>query len=332
MNQDTKKIVIALDVGGTTIKSGLIDSSGKILYESKIPSQALSGYVYVLKNIKEIIISLQQYAEKNRLPLVSVGISTAGVVDVEKGKIAFATDTFKGWQGVSITGNVKKYLNLPVYVENDAHAAGWGEKFFGVARNVNDFIMLTLGTGLGGAIFTKSKLYAGSSNFAGLIGQMSMGYRGIEKENQIFNLVTCLEDYVSANGMSAIAKEMAGENKKSLLAKIIAENNGEISPKEIYQAFKDGDQAANEVIRRTIIYLGIGIRNLYYILNPEMVVLSGGISNLKEDLLIPLRQYVREHCPQKLYKNVKIKLSHFLENCGLMGAAAVAFSKGIPRI
>ena len=332
MSPNKNKLVMALDIGGTTIKSGLVDSLGRIIYEIKVPSQALSGSTFVLENIKKVIDKMLQYAEKNVLSLKSIGISTAGVVDPEKGEIIFATGTFKGWQGVSIKENINKYLKLPVYIENDAHAAGWGEKYFGVARNVNDFVMLTLGTGLGGSIFTRGKLYTGSSNFAGLIGQMNIGFRCIGDNKKDFTEAACLEDYISANGMSRMANEIASEYKESFLAKIISENNGKISPKEIYIAYKNGDKLASEVIRRMIIYLGTGIITLLYLLNPELIVLSGGLSNMKEDLLVPLRKHVREHCPEKLYKNIKIKLSQNLENCGFIGAAAIAFSKGIPRI
>ncbi len=326
-------VVMVFDIGGTTIKSGIINRKGEIIHKLKTSSQAQKGAKYIFKNIKFLGNKLLKYSQKNSLRPQSIGISTAGTVDLDRGVIAFSTETFKNWQGAKVKKKVEDMFEIPVYLENDAHAAAWGEKYLGIAKEIDDFVMITLGTGIGGAIFSKGKLFDGSSNFAGLIGMMSVEPKGYECE---LGVKGCLEAFSSGWGFARLSEEIVSSNsfkygKNSPITSKI-KSGEKVSPEDVFAAVSEGDIIGQMVLDRVILYLGTGIGNLISILNPELIILAGGISRAGNRLLRPLNYSVSKHCPRQLFEKIEIKFSAYRENCGLIGAAAVGFTEGIPRL
>ncbi|MFW6381288.1 MAG: ROK family protein, partial [Bacillota bacterium] len=271
-----KTAVMAFDIGGTTIKCGLIDSKGEIIYRQKRPSEARKGAGYIFGNLQQLGRELLQFGRRDNIQIECIGISTAGTVEPGQGVIAFSTETFKGWQGSRVKDRVKEMFGLPVYVENDAHAAAWGEKYFGIAGEVDDFVMVTLGTGIGGAIFSGGKLFTGAANFAGLIGMMSIDPRGYQCQ---LGVKGCLESYTSAWGIARLAEEFVESGNthiddSSLLVQRIREQDQQVTPEDVFEAARTGDILGNIILDNVCLYLGTALGSLVSILNPEMIVLA----------------------------------------------------------
>jgi glucokinase len=291
------------------------------------PTEAAKGADTVYGNILKVVRELLNWAQARSLSIKRLGVSTAGQVD-PSGSIAYATDTFPGWTGFPLKAKLEAELGLEVFVENDAHAAAWGEKYFGIAQGIEDFIMLTLGTGIGGVFFTKGSLYTGSGNLAGLLGHMTIDLLGVECN---CGGRGCLEQYASATGIVRQAREAAAEWPDGALAKLLA-SQGDFSAKDVFTAAGFGEPAAKLVVEKAAEYLGAGIGSLLNLLNPELVVLAGGVSEAGEPWLELVSKAVKGYCTEAARRGVSIKLSKFPSHCGLFGAAAVAQAGGITRL
>ncbi len=321
-----RTVVAGVDIGGTNMVGGLVDSSGACLYKSQRPTQARKGAETVFANIVSMVKDTLQWADGRSYHVARVGVSTAGQVD-SSGRIAYATDTFPGWTGFPLRQRLEAELGLKVYVENDALAAAWGEKYFGLARDADDFIMLTLGTGIGGAIFSRGRLFTGFANLAGLIGHMTIDPLGIECN---CGGRGCLERYAAATAIVQQVRDALGVGTKSRLADPAFQ--GTLTAKDVFDAAREGDVLAQSVLERAALYLGAGIGSLLNLLNPELVVLSGGLTLAGEWWLHIVEQNVEKYATEAAREGVALRYSEFLSECGLFGAAAVGHSCGIPRL
>ncbi len=171
---EIRKYIIALDIGGTKINGAISDFYGSIIFKKKIPTEAEKGAEKVLKNIYAVIDDLLEKSKSKGYFIEGIGISTFGQLDHINGVIKYATNTIPDWTGFKLKKAIEEKFNINTVIENDAYCAAWGEVVFGSARNYKDIIILTLGTGIGGAFLTKGKLYGGSNGYAGLIGHTSI--------------------------------------------------------------------------------------------------------------------------------------------------------------
>lgn len=329
MTNRQEQAVAAIDVGGTNIIGGLIDRDGKILFKTQKGTQASMGEERVLGNIISVADRLVKVAEADSIAVSRMGIATAGQVDPNTGTITYATDNIPGWTGVAVKDTLERSTGLTVFVENDALAAGWGEKVFGVAESAQDFVIITLGTGVGGAVFVKGRLLPGSTGLAGLIGHMSIVPEGVPCN---CGGRGCLEAYVSGPAIAKAAKDAIRDKPEGLLAELASASSGEITAKDVFDTAKYGDPIAMSIVMRTAKYLGTGIGSIVTLLNPELVIIGGGVSKAGSLLLGPTIESAEAHCSPAAFSGVTVGLSKFLDDCGLMGAAAIAYTCGIPRI
>jgi glucokinase len=320
-------VVAGVDVGGTNIVGGLVDGEGRCLVQTERSTQAYKGADAVYLNIINVVQDVLHWARRESIFISSLGVSTAGQVD-SHGVIVYATDTFPGWIGYPLRERLQDELGLDVFVENDAFAAGWGEKSFGIARDIQDFVMITLGTGIGGSIFTKGGLLTGSANLAGLIGHMTVDPFGVECN---CGGRGCLECYASGTAISKQAREALDLAVDSPLVQLF-KSKGDITAKDVFDAARLGDSVAHQVLDCAATCLGAGVGSLINVLNPELVVLSGGLSRAGNEWLHLIEESAKRYSTSAAIRGVKIQFSEFLSNCGLIGAAAVAHSSGIRRI
>ncbi len=329
MVQQHEQVVIAIDIGGTNITAGLIDGEGRVLFRTQKSTEAFLGARHVLESTIGVARQLAGVAQVNSISVSRIGISTAGQVDSDTGTVTYATDTIPGWTGVNVKNRLERSIGLTAFVENDASAAAWGEKVFGVAQNSQNFVMITLGTGVGGAVFVRGRLLSGSTGLAGLVGHVSVNPDGIQC---ICGGRGCLEAYASGTGIAKAAREAIGAKSGGRLAEIASANLGDISAKDVFDAAKCGDPIATSIVMQAAKYLGTSIGGLVTLLNPELVVIGGGVSNAGRLLLNPTLKSVRSHCSPGAFAKANVSFSRFLDECGLIGAAAVAHTCGIPRI
>lgn len=285
--------ILCFDIGGTFIKYGLCDENFNLLEKDKIPTLAENGGQSIIERVIEII---EQYDSIDR-----VAVSTAGQVDSENGIVVYSTDNIPYYTGMRVKSLIENKTGIPTFVENDVNSAALGEAHFGAAKGVSDFICLTLGTGIGGAIFLNNKLYKGSASSAGEIGHMIIHSGG---KQCTCGGEGCYECYASA---SALIKAVNKVSPVELNAFQIFEKEN-IEKPEIRSEI---DKWIDEII--------VGLVNIIYIFNPSMIVLGGGIMN--EDYIIELidrKIYTRL---MDNFKNVKIVRPKLGNDAGMIGAA-----------
>lgn len=285
--------ILCFDIGGTFIKYGLCDENFNLLEKDKIPTLAENGGQSIIERVIEII---EQYDSIDR-----VAVSTAGQVDSENGIVVYSTDNIPYYTGMRVKSLIENKTGIPTFVENDVNSAALGEAHFGAAKGVSDFICLTLGTGIGGAIFLNNKLYKGSASSAGELGHMIIHSGGKQCS---CGGEGCYECYASA---SALIKAVNKVSPVELNAFQIFEKEN-IEKPEIRSEI---DKWIDEII--------VGLVNIIYIFNPSMIVLGGGIMN--EDYIIELidrKIYTRL---MDNFKNVKIVRPKLGNDAGMIGAA-----------
>lgn len=285
--------ILCFDIGGTFIKYGLCDENFNLLEKDKIPTLAENGGQSIIERVIGII---EQYDSIDR-----VAVSTAGQVDSENGIVVYSTDNIPYYTGMRVKSLIENKTGIPTFVENDVNSAALGEAHFGAAKGVSDFICLTLGTGIGGAIFLNNKLYKGSASSAGELGHMIIHSGG---KQCTCGGEGCYECYASA---SALIKAVNKVSPVELNAFQIFEKEN-IEKPEIRSEI---DKWIDEII--------VGLVNIIYIFNPSMIVLGGGIMN--EDYIIELidrKIYTRL---MDNFKNVKIVRPKLGNDAGMIGAA-----------
>lgn len=285
--------ILCFDIGGTFIKYGLCDENFNLLEKDKIPTLAENGGQSIIERVIDII---EQYDSIDR-----VAVSTAGQVDSENGIVVYSTDNIPYYTGMRVKSLIENKTGIPTFVENDVNSAALGEAHFGAAKGVSDFICLTLGTGIGGAIFLNNKLYKGPASSAGELGHMIIHSGG---KQCTCGGEGCYECYASA---SALIKAVNKVSPVELNAFQIFEKEN-IEKPEIRSEI---DKWIDEII--------VGLVNIIYIFNPSMIVLGGGIMN--EDYIIELidrKIYTRL---MDNFKNVKIVRPKLGNDAGMIGAA-----------
>lgn len=314
-----KKYAIGIDLGGTKIGVAMVSRSGEIKNYLKIPTNAQEGMDAVLAKIKTCINQVIQYTGIHIGEVVGIGIGVPGQVNPEDGIVHFAPN-LPGWQEIPISRVIEEEFNLPVMLENDANAAAWGEKSFGIARGIDNLVCLTLGTGIGGGLILDGKIYRGKNFAAGEIGHII-----VNKDGPQCNCggSGCLEVYSSATGIKNRVIERVKRIKKdhNPLQELISDLES-IHLAEIFEMARQGEPLLKDIVNDAIEYLGIGIIILVNLLNPEMVVLVGGLTNEGDKLLDPLKEIVYKRAIKVSLKDLKIVFGQLGEYAGLIGAAA----------
>jgi len=316
-----KKFSIGVDLGGTNIVSAIVNYQGKIVSSLKTPTLAEKGREPTIKRIIETIHKNIVQSSVAPEDIIGIGIGAPGPLDVERGIINFAPN-LPGWRDVPLKKILEDEFNIKVVLENDANAAAWGERCFGVGRGVDNLVCFTLGTGIGGGIIIDGKIYHGNNYGAAELGHMTVNKDGPRCNCGNYG---CLEAYSSATGIKNRIKNRIKEGIKSKFLNF--DNDDELLEslrlKLIFETARKGDKLTKGVVEEAISYLGIAIANIANILNPEMVVLVGGITNEGDKLLIPLRREVKKRAFYSNYKSLKIVIGKLGGNAGVLGAAAL---------
>jgi len=287
---------MVLDIGGTAIKSGLyIDGTLTDIQET--PTEASRGGAHVTARAKEIIATYQQ-----RTPFERIGISTAGQVDPVRGQIIYANENIPGYTGTKLKELLEQEFHVPVAVENDVNAAAIGESVFGAGKNHNHFVCLTYGTGVGGAIFSDGKLYSGSSYSAGEFGAIVTHPEARKIEEDMFS--GCYEKYASVTALVKRAQQF---------------DSTLINGRKIFERLKEPD--VKKLVDCWILEIIYGLTTIIHMLNPECVILGGGIME---------QPYVIEQLRERLYCNimssfrqVKLEKAALGNRAGMLGAAVI---------
>jgi len=316
-----KKYSIGVDLGGTNIVCAIVNYQGKIVNRLKVPTFAERGKEATIKRIIETIHENIVQSNIALDDIIGIGIGAPGPLDTKRGVINFAPN-LPGWRDVPLKKILEVEFSMKVVLENDANAAAWGERCFGIGRGVDNLVCFTLGTGIGGGIIIDSKIYHGSNYGAAELGHMTVNKDGPRCNCGNYG---CLEAYSSATGIKNRIKSRIKEGIKSDFLNFDSDDEllDSIRLKSIFETARKGDKLTKDIVEEAISYLGIAIANITNILNPEMVVLVGGITNEGDKLLIPLKEEVKKRAFYSNYKSLKIVIGELGGNAGVLGAAAL---------
>lgn len=313
IERENAGLVFAADLGGTHLRVAIVDAQGQIHFRLKQTTPRAEKPDEIVR----ALVMAARESEKQGQSISAVSVVVPGTVNVEEGVVVKAPNV-PCLDGFRLAAALTGELRLPAILENDANAAAVGEMWQGAGRGRNTIVCVTLGTGVGGGIVLNGKLWRGADGSAAEIGHMCVdpfggvacpcGSRG------------CLEVYASATAIVRMTREARPRYPDSVLH--TSEN---LSSQEIYAAGLDGDELALEVFRRMGVYLGIGLANLINILNPEMIVIGGGVVNGWELFEKHMLHQVAERAFPLPAARVKIVKAECGDDAGLLGAARLAF-------
>lgn len=304
---------IGVDLGGTNIAVGLVDENGKIIHKDSIPTRAERSdkeVVYDIANLCKKVIE-----DTNSNPKW-IGIGAPGSMDGKNGVIIYSNNI--NMRNTPVRKLIQEIIDLPVYIENDANCAALGEAYGGATKDAKDSIMITLGTGVGGGIIINKHIYSGFNFAAGELGHTVIVVDG---EPCTCGRKGCWEAYSSATALIRMTKEEAHNNQDSLIYKMVDGDFDKIGGRTAWDAMRQGDESGKKVVDMYIKYLAEGITNIINIFQPEILVLGGGVSNEKDNLIIPLTAMVEERRYTRDMPQTVIKVAELGNDAGIIGAA-----------
>lgn len=311
----SSETVVAVDVGGTNIRAAVVDRQLNILKQTQIPMDK-SGPSSVLRGIGDCVqkvISLSGY-------ISGIGVAMKGFVDHKNGiMVASANLSMKN---LHVKTFLEERFTLPTHIDNDVHAATIGEIYYGAGRRFKNFIYINVGTGVAAGLVFERKLYRGAENLSGEFGHTSVNLNGWLCH---CGMRGCLEGVVSGPGIVEQARRKIGQNPDSQLAEII--RSGSINATKIFQAADAGDKVGLEVLQDSVIYLGTGIVNLVNLLNPDTVILGGGVFSDADTFIKRLIAFVKTHAIKEAAAHLRdLGVSSLKANeAGLIGAAGLVW-------
>ena len=287
---------ICIDIGGTSIKYGVLSEKGEIFIDGTVSTKVTEKENFILSDVKKLIRNILD--EYRNYEIKGICVSTAGVVNPEKGEIAYAGPTIPKYTGTKIKEELEKEFSISCEVENDVNCAGLGEYWKGAGKGSKSMVCLTIGTGIGGSVILDGKLLNGIGYTAGEIGYMDVNGSYIQNIASSRYLV------------EKVQKEK--EEKEGI--------TDAITGVDIFELAKKGDEICIAGINEIISNLAVGVRNIIYLLNPEVIVIGGGITAQKEYLEEKIRKEVNDGMISDMFRKTRIELAQQRNQAGLLGA------------
>ena len=314
------QLVIGIDIGGTGTKFGIVDADGNVLFSGNISTKKHPTVeTFIDELYQELSVLVKRAGGRSRIKGIGIGAPNGNFYT---GNIEYAANLV--WQGiVPLSKLVKAKFKLPVVVTNDANAAAIGEMMYGAAKGMKDFIMITLGTGVGSGIVANGQVIYGHDGFAGELGHTIIIpdgrlHAGTGKKGS-------LESYASATGVTLTAIELLAKSKEPSLLRDVPKDK--LDSKAVHDAALQGDKIALEIFEITGRVLGLALANAVMFSSPEAIILFGGLTKSGEYILKPTRKYMEENLIKIFQGKVKILVSHLRESdAAILGASALAWN------
>ena len=307
---------IGLDVGGTTFKAGVVTEDGRIVHKDAMLTGIERPYQEIIADMAALCKKIAADAGIEMSEIKSIGVGVPGLFDNKTGMIPFCTNL--GWHDIPFVAEMKKHLDTPVYGDNDATVAGLAESVAGVSAGIKDSVFLTLGTGVGGGIIIDGKPYSGAHGCGSEIGHMMIKMGG---ELCTCGNYGCFERYASATAIIREARKAIVEYPESSMLAACGGDPEKLNAKIVIDAARAGDEAAKAVFGGYVQALAVGIINIINMLDPEVIVLGGGVSAAGEFLLDAVREAVKPMVFFKTMPYARIELAQLGNDAGIIGAA-----------
>jgi glucokinase len=317
---DKIKYALGIDLGGTNIKFGIVSNLGSIITRSSLPSNAEEGPDKVISQIKSGIKQLLDYS---KVKLKGIGIGAPGVINIDKGTVEYPPN-FPGWGRVKLGRIIEKETGLKTRLENDANAAAIGEYIFGAGKKYKSFVMITLGTGVGGGVIINKKIYRGDFGAAGELGHMSIDFNGPKCK---CGSVGCVEAYVGNNYLKQRVIKELKDHPDSKILELVNNEFDLITPRIIQQAMEMGDEYAESVVDNMGIQIGAVCTSVSNLMDISTFIIGGGVSGFGKPLLNKIQETIVERVFIPTKKRVKVVSAKLKNDAGIKGASALVFYK-----
>jgi len=310
--------IVGVDLGGTTTKIAFINLNGEIIHKWEIPTDHSEEGKYITLNIAHSIEQQLESLSQSKEKLIGIGMGAPGPVDYEAGIILNVVNL--GWQdNFPLQASLEELTSLPAAVENDANCAALGEMWNGAGKGSKDLVCVTLGTGVGGGVIAGGNIVQGKNGAAGEIGHITAIPFGGASCN--CGKTGCLETVASATGIVRLAHtELSSGKSSGELAEIYAKD-GKVTAKDVFDSARKGDDTANKVIAEVAFHLGLALANIANTLNPEKIVLGGGVSKAGDILLDAIKENFSKYAFSAVKNSTQITLATLGNDAGVIGAA-----------
>lgn len=306
---------IGIDVGGTNVKIALVNEKGGIVYSNSIPTRAEMGYEYTVNSMKEAIKELLKETNTSAKDVEGMGFGFPGQIDCQKGVVRLAPN-IPGWVDVPIAEIMEKEFGIPTRVDNDVRCAALGELNFGAGKGCENLVCITVGTGIGSGLIINGKLVRGASNAAGEIGHIKLdmtggplcgcGDRG------------CLEAFASGPSIVAMAEEYIKGGKSTKYRELA---NPDITPYVVSVAAQQGDPVAKRIFTIIGEYIGVGLASVVNLLNPEKIIIGGGVAAAGDILMTPIKETLVKRAMPISGGAVEVVPAQLGNTAGVIGAS-----------
>ncbi len=298
-----KRYVVGVDVGGTNIKLGVVDPSGRIIVRNSFATKPFaSNRIKLISALAREIEASIITAGLNKKQIAGIGIGLPGLIDFEKGVVRFLPN-IPGWRSVRLRDILQKKVHLPVYVDNDVKIITLAESKFGAGKGVKDLICLTLGTGVGAALILNGQLYRGEDNAAGELGHMPLNEHGPKCNCGGYG---CFETYVGNRPLFAMASRIMGKPG--------------MTTQDMFALAQKGNKKALFFWKKAAIHIGNGLVGIVNLLNPRLIIIGGGVSNNEKFLFKTIKATIVSRAMSLQGSAFKIKRAKFKDDAGIIGA------------
>lgn len=308
---------VGIDLGGTSIKVGLVERSRGVIRQLEGDTEAELGPDHVLARIATVVGEATGHSPE---PIIGIGIGSPGAVSLDRRSVR-KPPNFPGWESVDLAESLEATFGVPTVVENDANVAGLGSAFYGAGRPFHSFIMVTLGTGVGGAIIFKNKLFRGAHGAAGELGHVSIDYEGPYARSGVAGAI---EAYLGQRFLSHHARHRL-LTRESVLHEMTGSDLEGLTPKLLHDAALLGDETAIEMLAWAGHKLGCALGSAVNLLDIRKIVVGGGISAAGDFLLDPARAALKHSVMPGLAEGVEVVRETLGNEAGVLGAARLAF-------
>ena len=295
--------VVGIDIGGTAVKYALLSEEGTLLSTGEFPTCAEKGVENLFNNICKVI---DKY---NCSDLLGIAVSGTGQIDGSIGKVIGGNPIIPGWIGTNLVELLETKYGVRAVLENDVNCAALGEKWLGAGKDEENFVCLTIGTGIGGGIILNNDIFRGDTCVAGEFGHIQIVKNGVQC---MCGKKGCYERYASATALVKMVKDATGK---------------ELNGKEIFELEKEGDTKIKEIVDTWIDYFTDGLSTIIYIFNPSLVVIGGGVTKQGDYLLDRINKSLDGKLGENYKKNLKIRFAQLGNNAGMLGAEYLLLKK-----
>ena len=295
--------IVGIDIGGTMIKYGLLSLEGDILESGEVATEASKGVEVLFGKLCDIV---EKYSHEE---IGGIAVSGTGQIDGSIGKVIGGNEIIPGWIGTNLVERLESRFNLPAVLENDVNCAALGEKWLGAGKGQDNFICLTIGTGIGGGIVLNGDIFRGDTCVAGEFGHIQVVKDGVQC---LCGKKGCYERYASATALLRMAKERTGLS---------------LNGKEIFDREKAGEPVFVELIKDWVDYFTDGLSTIIYIFNPPLAVIGGGVTKQRDYLLEKINKSLDSKLGINYKKNLTIKFAELGNNAGMLGAEYLLLKK-----